>query len=145
MNNQTRRNRNIGTSKQGYGQNNILTIPEPHGNLKSFYEGLVDYKKIKSTINGHEFLFIIETTRDTSEHSCSIKDIETIIEQIPKKDYGELKFIVLRQPKRKEETLAPTWGKLIYSYEFEDQCSPAIILDTVDFSKKLKMVQKAFY
>ena len=136
--NPTRRNRNIGTAKQGFGQNNKLTIPQPCGVLKSFYERLVDYQKIKSVINGHEFLFIIEQTRTDSEHSCSVADIETIIEQIPNEDYGELKLIVLRQPKRKEEILSPTWGRLIYSYEFENDYFPAIIIDAVDFKRKFK-------
>ncbi|MFD2968899.1 hypothetical protein [Sphingobacterium bambusae] len=109
MNNPARRNRNIGTVKRGFGQNNKLTIPEPCGVLQSFYERLTDYYKIKSVINGHDFLFVIEQTRADSQHPCSVIDIETIIEQIPKEDYGELKLIVLRQPKRKEEILSPTW------------------------------------
>lgn len=138
MKNPTRRNRNIGTAKQGIGQNNKLTIPQPCGVLKSFYERLVNYQKIMSVINGHEFLFIIEQTRTDSEHSCSVADIETIIEQIPNEDYGELKLIVLRQPKRKEEILSPSWGRLIYSYEFENNYFPAIIIDAVDFKRKFK-------
>lgn len=138
MNNPTRRNRNIGTAKQGFGQNNKLTIPEPCGVLKSFYERLTDYQKIKSVINGHEFLFVVEQTRTDCKHSCSVADIETIIEQIPKEDYGELKLIVLRQPKRKEEVLSPTWGRLIYSYEFEKDYFPAIILDAIDLTRKFK-------
>lgn len=142
MKNPTRRNRNIGTSKQGYGQNNKLTIPQPCGIMKSFYERLVDYKKIKKTINEHEFVFIIEQTRESSKHSCSIDDIVTIIEQIPQNDYGNLKFIVLRQPKRKEETISPTWGRLIYSYEFENEYFPAIILDALDFTRQFKWTNK---
>ena len=138
MRNPTRRNRNIGTAKQGFGQNNKLTIPQPCGVLKSFYERLVDYKKIKSVINGHEFLFVVEQTRTDCKHSCSVADIETIIEQIPREDYGELKLIVLRQPKRKEEVLSPTWGRLIYSYEFEKDYFPAIILDAIDLTRKFK-------
>lgn len=115
MNNPLRRNRNIGTVKQGFGQDNKLTIPKPYGVLKSFYERLTDYQKIKLVINGHEFIFVVEQTRTDSQHSCSVADLETIIEQIPKEDYGELKLIVLRQPKRKEEVISPTWGRLIYS------------------------------
>lgn len=138
MNNPTRRNRNIGTAKQGYGQNNKLTIPQPCGAVKSFYERLVNYQKIKTIINEHEFIFIIEQTRTHSKHSCTVADIKTIIENIPKEDYGELKFIVLRQPKRKEETLSPTWGRLVYSYEFEEDNYPAIILDAIDLTRKLK-------
>lgn len=83
MINNTRRNKNIGTAKQGHGQNNKLTIAEPYSTSKYFYERLNEYTKTKRIIKGHEFVFIIEKTRDNSIHSCSIKDVQTIIEQIP--------------------------------------------------------------
>lgn len=142
MRNPVRRNRNIGTARQGHGQNNKLTIPQPCGVLSSFYERLTQYEKIERVINGHSFLFIIEQTRATSKHACSVDDISTIIEHIPVEDYGELKWIVLRQAKRKEETLSPTWGRLVYSYAFEKEYFPAIILDAVDFTKKFKWPHK---
>jgi hypothetical protein len=142
MKNPTKRNRNIGTAIQGYGQNNKFTIPEPFRDSKIFYERLVNYKKLKRTINGHEFLFVIEQTRESAVHACSIKDLETIIENIPSKDYGHLTLIILRQPKRKEEILSPTWGRLIYSFEFENDFFPAIILDAIDCTKKLKWPSK---
>ena len=142
MRNPTRRNRNIGTENQGFSQNNKLTISSPYGNLKSFYERIDDYQKEYRTINNHEFIFVVEKTRENSIHSCSINDIEKIIEQIPIENYGELKFIILRQPKRKEEILSPVWGRLIYSYEFEDEYFPAIILDAIDLDKKISWTKK---
>ena len=142
MRDATRRNRNIGTVKQGHGQSNKLTMAKPCGTQKSFYERLDKYTKTKKIINGYEFIFIVEQLRETSKHSCSIEDIATIIEQIPKTDYGELQFIVLRQPKRKEETLSPTWGRLIYSYEFEDEYFPAVIIDSIDYTKRFKWTTK---
>ena len=142
MINNTRRNKNIGTAKHGHGQNNKLTIAEPYCTSKYFYERLYKYTKTKKVINGHEFVFTIEKVRDTSVHSCSIEDIQTIIEQIPESDYGDLKFIVFRQPKRKEEILSPVWGRLIYIYEFEDEYLPAIIIDAIDLTKKLKLSNK---
>lgn len=142
MRDATRRNRNIGTSKQGHGNDNELTIPQPAMILKSFYERLDIYKKIQKTINGHDFLFVVEQTRETSKHACSINDISKIIENIPTKDYGDLKLIILRQPKRKEEALSPVWGRLIYSYEFEADYYPAIIIEAMDFSRKFKWTKK---
>ncbi|MDR3025876.1 hypothetical protein [Chryseobacterium sp.] len=142
MYNPTRRNKNIGTKNQGYGQDNKLTISSPYGNLKSFYEKLTDYQKEIRIINNHEFIFVVEKTRKNSTHPCSVNDIQRIIEQIPVKDYGELKFIILRQPKRKEEILSPVWGRLIYSYDFEDDYYPAIILDAIDTEKQLLWSKK---
>ncbi|WP_426481644.1 hypothetical protein [Chryseobacterium sp. R2ACT005] len=142
MYNQTRRNKNIGTKKQGYGQDNKLTISSLYGNLKSFYEKLTDYQKETRIINNHEFTFVVEKTRKNSIHPCSVNDIQRIIEQIPVKDYGELKFIILRQPKRKEEILSPVWGRLIYSFDFEGEYYPAIILDAIDTEKQLSWSKK---
>ncbi|MDB4901706.1 MAG: hypothetical protein JWQ63_987 [Mucilaginibacter sp.] len=137
MHNPTRRNRNIGTSKQGHGKSNKLTIPSPCVVSKTFFERLGPYEKVEKLINGHSFIFVTESTRQSSKHACSISDIERIIENIPLTHYGSLRLIVLRQPKRKEEIVSPVWGRLIYSYEFEDNYYPAIILEAVDYNKKL--------
>lgn len=137
MYNATRRNKNIGTENQGFSQNNKLKISTPNGTLKSFYERIGKHEKESKIINGHEFLFIIEELRENCYHSCSVSDLEKIIENIPKEDYGDLKFIVLRQPKRKEEIISPVWGRLVYSFEYENEYFPAIILDSIDLNKKL--------
>jgi hypothetical protein len=140
--NPTRRNRNIGTENQGFGQNNKLKISTPYGTLKSFYERIEKYKTEIRIINGHEFLFVIEETRENSLHACSVNDLEKIIQQVPKEDYGDLKFIILKQPKRKEELISPVWGRLIYSFDFEGEYFPAIILDAIDLNKKLVWSKK---
>ena len=142
MKNPTRRNRNIGTSKQGHGQDNKLVIPYPAIDSKSFFERLGKYQSIEREINGHKFKFVVETTRKNSFHTCTIDDIEKIIENIPKKDYGDLYLIILRQPTRKEETLNPVWGRLIYSYEFENNFFPAIIIESIDIERKFRWDKK---
>lgn len=142
MRNPARRNRNIGTENQGFNQNNKLTISTPYGDTKIFHERLTEYFKETRIINNHEFVFVVEQTRENSIHCCSINDIEKIIEQIPSKDYGNLKLIILRQPKRKEEILSPVWGRLSYYYEFEGENHPAIILDSIDLTRRLKWNKK---
>jgi len=119
-----------------------MSIPKPCNTSKKFTERLDKYERYKKCINGHEFLFVVEQTREHSKHACSINDIEKILEQIPSSDYGDLKFIVLRQPKRKEEKLSPVWGRLVYSYEFENEYFPAIILEAVDYNNQLKCITK---
>ena len=142
MRNPTRRNRNIGTAKQGYGQDNKLVVPYPSVVMKSFFERLGEYKTIEKIINGHKFRFVVEKTRQNSFHACTIEDIEQIINQIPKEDYGELELIILRQPKRKEENLKSAWGRLIYSYEFEGDYWPAVIIEAVDLEASFKWTKK---
>lgn len=142
MINPTRRNRNIGTAKQGYGQDNELVVPYPAVDMRSFFERLSDYKTVTKEIKGHTFKFIVEATRKNSFHACTIEDIEQMLIQIPKDDYGDLELIILRQPKRKEENLKPVWGRLIYSYEFENDYSPAVILEAVDLGRTFKWSKK---
>lgn len=100
MYNPIRRNRNIGSENQGFSQNNKMKISTPYGTLKSFYERLENYQKNSRIINEHEFVFITEETRKNCFHSCSVNDLEKIIQHIPKEDYGDLKFIILRQQEK---------------------------------------------
>lgn len=136
MRNPTRRNRNIGTAKQGYGQNNKLVIPEP--NMEYFLEQLGEYKTVEKFINGHKFKFVIEKTRKNSFHACTVEDVEKIIAEIPKEDYGELGLIIFRQPIRKQEILSLVWGRLVYYYEFENQLAPTIIIEALDLDRIMK-------
>jgi hypothetical protein len=142
MKNPLRRNRNIGTAKQGHGRDNQLLIPSPAAGMKSFYERLGPYQTVDRTIKGHRFRFVVEKTRSTSIHACTIDDIACVIAQLPAEIYGSMALIVLRQPTRKEEMLGPVWGRMVYSYLFENEYLPAIVLEAVDFGKKLKWDKK---
>lgn len=136
MKNYTRRNRNIGTSKQGNGQDNKFEVKD------FFIEKLDDYTKQEVVIKDHTFLFITEKLQKGFQYSCSIDDIVNCLTIIPKCDYGDLKFIIFRQPKKKERTLCPVWGRLVYSYEFESQLYPAIIIEAFKEGDKLKWSKK---
>ena len=138
MKDPTRRNRNIGTAKQGHGSNNKLVIPWPAAVMKSFEERITNYTKHGRTINGNRFQFVVEQTRDDSIHSCTINDCAEILRHIPPADYGRLKLVILRQPKRKEEILNSVWGRLVYSYKFEGEYLPAVILESINPNKILK-------
>ncbi len=142
MLNPIRRNRNIGTAKQGHGLNNKFTIPSTGNSTKLFVEKLEKYSKNRQIINGHEFIFVIEETRKDASHACSPNDVVEIIKYIPQKYYDNLKLIIFRQPKRKEEIVSPVWGRLRYAYEFEDNIEPAIILEAQEYRKKIKWPRK---
>jgi hypothetical protein len=140
MRDNRRRNRNIGTAKQGHGQNNRMVIPWPFypEDLRWYPERLTDYKKSTRVIHGHEFTFVVEKTRADSFHACSVEDVAFLLEHIPAADYGDLRWIIFRQPKRKEDMLCPVWGRLIYSYEFEHSYAPAVLLEARDLSGKVR-------
>lgn len=138
MINPIRRNRNIGTANQGFGDLNRLVIPSPANESRSFFERLGKYNTVIREINGHKFRFVIERTRQTSFHACTVGDIAKVISHIPKIDIGDLSLVILRQPTRKEEILSPVWGRLIYSYEFENDYWPAVIIEATNLERVLK-------
>jgi len=52
--NPTKRNRNIGTKKSGYSQNNKFVVPERWCDYRVFWERLVDPVICPLDINGHK-------------------------------------------------------------------------------------------
>ncbi len=142
MQNPLRRNRNIGTPKQGNGRNNRHRLPFSYAVSKYFYERLEAYEIHEREMQGHLFKIVVEATREDSFHACSGDDICAVLECVSPEDYGELSLIILRQPKRREERLSPVWGRFIYSYEFDEEYQPAVILEAVSQSRKLKWPRK---
>ncbi len=134
----TRRNRNIGTEKQGYSKNNKLVIPWALHDERVFWEKLCQPVKIKKQINNHEITFFVEPTQTGFYHACTIEDIEKVLSFIPKKHIQEIDIIVLRQPKKKEIILQPCWGRLAYWAVIGKCESPAIFIEAQNHNGILK-------
>lgn len=130
--NPIRRNRNIGTSRQGHGQNNRMAIPGMRwvgDELLCFYERLTEFSETRRFVRRSEVLFYVERTRDDSAYAATVDDIAAVLKRIPAGDLKGLDKIVLRQPKRKEERLASVWGRLCYTVDIGKYTGPAIMLD----------------
>jgi len=132
MRNPIRRNRNIGTSKQGRSRDNRLVIPTPAVASPYFYERLGKHGVSHIQIGPDVFTFLVEETREGVSHAVSVEDICAMLTEIPVEDLTGLRYIVLRQPTRKEERLRPVWGRFIYSFEYKEDSGPAIILEAID-------------
>ena len=91
----TRRNRNIGTAKQGLGQDNQLVIP--WCGLKLYYENLTEYKVALRSVHSRPLPFIVERTRADSCHACTVDDIARVLQHAPSSDFHGIDFIVLIQ------------------------------------------------
>ncbi|MCU1288129.1 MAG: hypothetical protein JWN60_358 [Acidobacteria bacterium] len=143
MFNPIRRNRNIGTAKQGYKKRNRFDIPCYYlREYKIYWEKLSDYKKIERQINGWNFTFIVERTKEGYFHACTIEDLEMILQHISSAYYKDLRTIILRQPKRTETIFSPVWGRLVFYYGLESTDFPAIILESVKTGSKLSWTRK---
>ena len=138
--NNTRRNRNIGTAKQGHGQNNKFEIPShfSYREPKVYFEDLKNYQSVGRIIKGYLITFLVEETREDCVHACTVDDITHVLQNVPAADLEYLPLIILRQPKRKEEILNPVWGRYIYYATIDEHSGSAICLDTFDLSKPFR-------
>jgi hypothetical protein len=138
--NNTRRNRNIGTAKQGHGQNNKFEIPShfSYREPKVYFEDLKNYRSVERIIKSYKITFLVEETRSDCVHACTVDDITYVLQNVPAADLEDLPLIILRQPKRKEEILNPVWGRYIYYAVIDAHEGSAICLDTFDLSKQFR-------
>ena len=142
--NPTRRNRNIGTVKSGHGQNNRMTIPEVAQGDYRFWERIDTATEVSRTVAGRTLKFFVQPTRADCIHACTVTDIARLISNVPASDGEGLEAIVLRQPRRKEQTLASVWGRLSYAAEFVNERGdvlyggPAIIIEAVNPTEPIK-------
>lgn len=131
MRNPSRRNRNIGTNRQGHGQDNRMSISVPFWSPLYFTEQLGAYSVKEYDVNGQQVRIVTEALRSDCIHACTAEEIVAVLTCIPPADLKDLRLIVLRQPKRKEYLLQPVWGRLSYAYEFEGELQAAILLEAV--------------
>src|SRR5947208_6504135 len=135
--NPTWRNRNVGTARSGHGQNNRLTIPDVGHGEHVFWERIDDARQVSRVISGRVLKFFIQPTRADCVYACTIDDITRLISFAPPSDWEGLETVVLRQPRRKEQTLASVWGRLSYAADLVNKrgvvlhSGPAIIIEAV--------------
>jgi hypothetical protein len=147
--NPTRRNRNIGTAKQGHGRDNRLVIPEICGAERKWGEQLRPHLLVWRIVCGREVAFVVEETLADFVHACTVDDICRVLAHLPAEDWDSLDTFVLRQSTRKQRVLRPAWGRLFYSADLglpgrkAVRVGPAVMLeamphkDTVDWSSSL--------
>src|SRR5262249_26842157 len=130
--NPTRRNRNIGTARAGHGQDNRLVIPSSRRDPRPYWSRLGPHTTVTRTVVGRVVTILVEPVRESSVHACTVDDLCGLLEQVPGGDWRwSLEFFILRQPKRKEETLRSAWGRLAYGLEGGSYRGPAGILEAL--------------
>ncbi len=110
-----RRNRNIGTAKQGHGKNNRLVIPAICSGEKDWAETLHAHTMSVRRVRSRDVTFIVEHCRTGHAHACTVADIIHVLTHIPVEDWRGIYTIILRQPTRKQVLLRPAWGRIYYS------------------------------
>jgi hypothetical protein len=142
--NPTRRNRNIGTAKSGRGQDNRMKVPEVAHGKNCFWERIGDARQVIRSISGRQIKFFVQPTRTECVHPCTIDDLCRLLSYLPTADWEGIDAMLLRQPRKKEETLSSVWGRLAYAADFVDRrgnvlySGPAIVIEAIDPTKLIK-------
>ena len=143
-NNPTRKNRNIGTAKQGHGQDNRYWIPRRWRDSTIQWGRGHPHNIVLRKVWGRDMPFLVEQTRADCVHACSIDDLATMLNLLPKEhinNRGEVKGIqgvVLRQPTRKQQQLSGVWGRLGYGVRVNRVTGPVIFLEAHSYPNILR-------
>jgi hypothetical protein len=136
--NPVRRNRNIGTAKQGRGRTNRLTIPLVCNAERIWWENLGPHTVLKRVVGRREITFVIEQTREGYVHACTVDDVWHLLSLVPATDLESLDTVVMRQSTRKQALVNPAWGRLAYAADFGQaghqtiRSGPALFLEATD-------------
>ena len=140
--NPTKRNRNIGTTKSGYSQNNKFVVPNRWSDYKVFWERLVSPVACPVSIKGHKLTILVEPPALGSVHSSTPQDIIKVLGLVTQEHLEEIDVIVLRQPKRKEEILRPVWGRFVYYADLGKYSGPGVYLEATQKNTVIKWGKK---
>jgi hypothetical protein len=110
----TRRSRNIGTAKQGHGQNNRLTIPAAYVAKRRWEELVGATAQEVHLVHSRSMQFILEELNAGYFHSCDVGILRRVLDLFPTEDLEGIGAILLRRPTRKQTVLESSWGRLTY-------------------------------
>lgn len=133
--NPVRRNRNIGTAKQGYGQNNEFSIPCRAD--RDYWTDLTKFIVVEKQIDCNDarrgkrsLTFLLEEVRAPFYYPLTPDDISVILSAVAPDLWEDLGLFVFRQCKRKELTLNSTWGRMAYYADVGPHPGPAVIINS---------------
>ena len=133
-----RRNRNIGTPSQGHGSDNRMAIPSSWHQDRAFYEALTDPRHVPLSVGIRTLHLLVEPTLRGFFHPCTPQDVSELLRRISSSDLRDLTTVILRQPTRKQESLSPVWGRLVYSANLGRFSGPTVILEAQQAQKTFR-------
>jgi len=141
--NPIRRNRAIGTRKQGHGQNNRFVVPNTRHDSRMPLERLGPHTFVERQLGALVIPIIVERTRPDFVHACTVDDIARVLSLVPAEDLTGICCVVLRQPTRKQYLLDRVWGRLQYAVDIGRLSGPAIYLEAVHRAAREHRRQKS--
>ena len=132
------RNRNIGTPKQGHGQDNRLVIPKSWPDDRVFWEVLNHPVAIPRIVGNCELTILVEPPRPKCFYPCTIDDVSSVLALVPQADLAGIGLIIFRQPTRKQAQISTVWGRFLPDAAPGPDSGTAICLEAYDLSERLR-------
>jgi len=131
--NPSRRNRNIGTAKQGHGDDNRLVIPDTPGwDLCGFEEFLKDPFEYSFEVHGERRVALVERPLGGFVYGSTVQDLERMLGLLPEREVLGLDLFLFRQPTKKQRTLSSVWGRFLYFSTPGPFSGPALCIEASD-------------
>jgi hypothetical protein len=107
-----------------------MVIPSNWRDSRTFWQRVSHFAVVTRQVYGRDLHFVVEPTRPDSVYACTVDDIATLLNCVPKVHVFGIQGVILRQPKRKEELLSPAWGRLGYAVEVGPISGAAIVVES---------------
>lgn len=127
-----------------------MTVPEvAHGEYR-FWERVENARQAIRVVSGRVIRFFVQPTRADCVHACTIDDLARMLSYLPGPDWAGIGAILLRQPRRKEQTLEAVWGRFSYAADLVDgrgnvlYGGPAIVIEAVSPGTSIKFGRRLF-
>lgn len=135
--NPTRRNRKIGTKDHGWRDriDRPFNVPWPIWEWRTPNERWDPDAVTEIEVHGRSVIAVTDSLRKGYTFACSLKDIELVLNALPKQDVEEIGLVALHQFSPKEEIFRSFWGSINYVSNFHGYFGPAIILSSISLVK----------
>ncbi|MCP4751133.1 MAG: hypothetical protein GY866_09580, partial [Proteobacteria bacterium] len=123
-------NRNVGTAKQGHGQDNELTIPNGcnwNYDWKAHWEKLSDYRVFRKEIGASRPAFVVEKPADGFYFALTPWDVIRFLNLLDEDLWNEVELFIWRNQFRKERILSGAWGRIAYWANIDSRLEGAAI------------------
>lgn len=139
--NPTRRNRNIGTSKQGHGKDNRMVIPDRFSAYDPYELDFDSAILVQGELEHPGLRIYIEPVSQGFAHCCTPSEIVAVVAALPHEFTTRL-HVVLHQPTHKRQTLRPVWGRMLYLAGIRGHDAPTIMISAQKPEEPLRWSKK---
>lgn len=136
-------NRKAGTKPSPKNwRTNKMVVPQPDADDQSWYRDLRGAAVARYEVHGKSVGSLFQQPRDGFSYGCTPEDVAMMLNLLPADDVSGIKIVAFRQPTRKQWTLHPAWGRLVFYMEFNGFSGTCLMLEASKVGEVTKYPRK---